>query len=128
MALSDHQNLVGLVLSHPNVRPVGNASATGVIIVSWMGVLTPVLTAIATCMAIIWYAITIYESKTGQSFAIRLKAHTARLLKNTGHKEAGQKMADKALDAAVKVLEVAKVEVADAKDTVADVQTAVDKK
>lgn len=76
MTIADHQTLIGQVV-YPLVRPVGNVGATGAIVISWMGVLTPILTAIATTMAILWYTLTLYESKTCQKWIARRKDRKA---------------------------------------------------
>lgn len=116
------------VVNNTVVNPVGHTAATGAVITSLLVGWTPVLGSIALLFSIVWYALTIYESKTVQSFVVRFRSHMARTLKNKGWKKAGQHMARTALVDATEAVDKAKVEVADAKDTAADAQTAVDKK
>jgi len=115
------------VVNNQIVNPTGHTVATMTVVSSFLIGQAPLLGSIALIFSIAWYALTIYESKTVQGFVIRFRAHLARTLKNKGWKKAGQHVAKNALKDAVAVVEKAKVEVADAKDTAADAAQAVEK-
>ncbi len=102
MSIAEHQNVVSTFVNGSVIQPTGHVAATGVVLMAWLGWLTPVLTAIATVMAILWYAVTLYESKTVQDMIARWKAK-----KVLGPKVAAQ------VDAAVSLV-VAKQAVKDA--------------
>jgi hypothetical protein len=120
------------VVNNQIVNPVGHTAATSTVVFSLSTLLggwnlQSFLGTIALIFSILWYALTIYESKTVQGFVIRFRAHLGRTLKNKGWKKMGQHVAKNALTDAVAVVEKAKVEVADAKDTAADAAQAVQK-
>ena len=92
MSLTDHQNVVGALLNAPNVRPVGHGLATGAIVLSWVNVLGPVLSGVATIMAILWYGVTLYESATVQNLITRWKAQRVLGPKIAAQRDAANKV------------------------------------
>ena len=124
--------LISNVVNNQIVNPVGHTAATSTVVFSLSTIIghwnvQSFLGTVALIFSIAWYALTIYESKTVQSFVIRFRSHLSRTLKNKGWKKIGSHMAKHALDDAVAVVEKSKVEVQDAKDTAADAAKAVDK-
>jgi hypothetical protein len=75
MSVADHQSVAAGFINGQVIHPVGHTVATGAVILSVLGWLTPVLTAVATLMAILWYAVTLYESKTVQDILARWKSN-----------------------------------------------------
>lgn len=59
-----HHTIISHAINDPTVNGVGHVSATGAVLLAWVGILTPVLTAIATFLAIVWYLVVLYESDT----------------------------------------------------------------
>ncbi len=122
--MTAHNTFLTLV-NDPIISPAGHTVATGSILLTLANWLNPTLTTVAVILSIIWYGVTIYESKTFKSFSIRFRAHLARVLKLKGHKKAGQKMAEKALADAKAVVVETKGDAALAADTVEDAKQAV---
>lgn len=52
--------------NNTNIVVAGHTVATGSVLLSVAHYLTPVLTGIATLLAIVWYSLTIYEMQTTQ--------------------------------------------------------------
>lgn len=119
---------IQMIVNDQVVNPTAHTFALAGVLTALSGWATPFMTALATFLAIVWYAVNVYESKTFQSFMIRFRAHVARTLKHKGRKVQGQKIAESALKDAKAIVVVAKEDVVAAKETVADVQTVVDKK
>lgn len=74
MAVIEHQGTVAHIVNNATARTVGHTSATGAIILSWVHVFGEIGSAVATFMAILWYAVTLYESKTVQDIITRWAA------------------------------------------------------
>lgn len=117
--------LVAGLLNDPIAGHAANGSATGLLLFTLLGWLTPILSALAVILSIVVYGITIYESKTFKGFSIRFRSHLARVLKSRGHATSGDALAKSALADAKAVVVLAQADVVVAKDTVADAKQAV---
>ena len=65
------------------IAPVGHGGAVLAILTAWAGVLTPLLTAVATIASIVWFGICIWESQTIQHWKNNfiMKRRTRKLIK-----------------------------------------------
>jgi len=61
--------------AHPASMVVGHGASLVAIVLSWTGVLQPIVALLATLAAVVWYAVQVYESKFVQK---HIRVHRSR--------------------------------------------------
>ena len=67
-------------LGDMGTNATGHVASTTAIVLSWFGYLPPVLTALASALASIWYAISIYNSARVQLWLTKRRQRRAQKL------------------------------------------------